>query len=215
MRPLFIFGTGGHAAEVLDLVDAINAVRPHWRVAGFLVDADLQAADEYLGYPVLGDLQYWQTHPDAALVIGVGNSQLRQRIVESARQLLPAPCFPGLVHPSAQVSARAKLGEGVQIAAQVVIQARASLADHVIVNIASSISHDCRVGEFATLAPGVRLAGNVTVAEHADLGVGALVIPGVQLGTASIVGAGSVVIRNVPAACTVAGNPAALIRKGG
>jgi len=38
-QALVILGTGGSAYDVLDIVEAINANRPTWRVAGFLDDA--------------------------------------------------------------------------------------------------------------------------------------------------------------------------------
>lgn len=211
MKPLVIYGTGGHAAEVLDLIDAINTIQPTWQVDGFLVDASFQDAPFYLGYPVLGDHGYLQTSPETAIVIALGNGQARQMIADKIRNLITSPFFPTLIHPEAIISSRATLGEGIQICAQSIIQARASIADHVIINVACSISHDCTIGPFATLAPGARLAGNVTVASHTSLGIGVVAIPGVHLGQGSIVGAGAVLIRDVPPASTVAGNPATRI----
>lgn len=211
MKRLVIYGTGGHAAEVLDLIDAINAVQPAWQVDGFLVDSSFRAAPFYLGYPVLGDHGYLQTCPETAIVIAMGNGQARQMIADKIRNLITSPFLPTLIHPEAIISSRATLGQGIQICAQSIIQARASIADHVIINVACSISHDCTIGPFATLAPGVRLAGNVTVASHANLGIGAVAIPGVHIGQGSIIGAGAVLIHDAPPACTVAGNPATRI----
>lgn len=215
MKSLFIYGAGGHAAEILDLIQSINAEKPTWQVEGFLVDAAFQSVPDYLGYPVMGDYHHLQTCANTAVVLAIGNGSARQLLVDSIRQHIDSPCFPTLIHPAALVSRRATLGQGIQIGAQTIIQARTRIADHVIVNVACSISHDCIIGEFSTLAPGVRLAGNVTVAGHVNLGIGAVAIPGVHLGHGSIVGAGSVVIRDVPAAVTVAGNPATLIRATG
>jgi acetyltransferase-like isoleucine patch superfamily enzyme len=45
------------------------------------------------------------------------------------------------------------------------------------------------------------------------IGAGAMILPGVTVGERSVVGAGSVVTRDVPALSVVAGNPARVIRK--
>jgi sugar O-acyltransferase (sialic acid O-acetyltransferase NeuD family) len=215
LKSLFIYGAGGHAAETLDLIQSINAVAPTWQVEGFLIDSAFQTAPDYLGCPVIGDYRHLKTCSNTAVVLAIGSGSTRRLLVDSIRQHMDFPCFPNLIHPGALVSRRATLGQGIQIGAQTVIQARTHIADHVIVNVACSISHDCIIDEFSTLAPGVRLAGNVTVASNVNLGIGAVAIPGVHLGQGSIVGAGSVVIRDVPAAVTVAGNPATLIRATG
>ena len=63
------------------------------------------------------------------------------------------------------------------------------------------------------LCPGVALAGNVTVDELVTIGIGSCVIQGRRIGSRSLVGAGSVVIRDVDASAKVAGNPAKVIQK--
>jgi maltose O-acetyltransferase len=45
------------------------------------------------------------------------------------------------------------------------------------------------------------------------IGGGAIILPGVTIGDGCIIGAGSVVLRNVPAGSLAAGNPARLIRR--
>lgn len=46
------------------------------------------------------------------------------------------------------------------------------------------------------------------------IGARSIVLPGVRIGDGSIVGSGSVVTKDVPPACIVAGNPARIIRQG-
>lgn len=53
----------------------------------------------------------------------------------------------------------------------------------------------------------------VRIEDGAWIGAGAIILPGVTIGIQSIVGAGSVVTRDVPDGCVVAGNPARVIKK--
>lgn len=55
--------------------------------------------------------------------------------------------------------------------------------------------------------------GKITVGRSAFIGVRAFVMPGVTIGDGAIVGACSVVTRNVEARSVVAGNPAVQLKK--
>ena len=51
------------------------------------------------------------------------------------------------------------------------------------------------------------------VRRGASIGSNATILGGVEIGERALVGAGSVVTRNVPAGATVAGNPAKIVKK--
>jgi len=53
---------------------------------------------------------------------------------------------------------------------------------------------------------------SVTIGRNVWIGGAALILPGITVGDNAIVGAGSVVTRDVPDGVTVAGNPARLLR---
>ncbi len=53
----------------------------------------------------------------------------------------------------------------------------------------------------------------VTIGDKVWIGFGSIVLPGVRIGEGAVVGAGSVVTRDVPAWTVVAGNPARVIRE--
>lgn len=61
-------------------------------------------------------------------------------------------------------------------------------------------------------ARGLEYAEPIALGDDVWLGGGAIVLPGVTIGDRAIVGAGSVVTRDVPADVVVAGNPARIIR---
>ena len=59
----------------------------------------------------------------------------------------------------------------------------------------------------------VETAKPITIGDDCWLGGGVIVLPGVTIGARSIIGAGSVVTRDIPADCVAAGNPCRVIRK--
>ena len=61
------------------------------------------------------------------------------------------------------------------------------------------------------LTRGVRL--HTRVGRNCFIGARSIILPGVSIGDGTIVGAGSIVVRDVPPACIVAGNPAQVIRE--
>jgi acetyltransferase-like isoleucine patch superfamily enzyme len=54
--------------------------------------------------------------------------------------------------------------------------------------------------------------GGATVRELARIGANCTILPGVTIGRNSLVGAGSVVVKDVPDNAVVAGNPAKVIK---
>ncbi len=60
----------------------------------------------------------------------------------------------------------------------------------------------------AERAAGVEFGKPVTIGSNVWIGGGAIILPGVNIGNDAIVGAGSVVTKDVAAGVTVAGNPA-------
>ncbi|HWK11115.1 MAG TPA: hypothetical protein VNR64_13740, partial [Vicinamibacterales bacterium] len=69
------------------------------------------------------------------------------------------------------------------------------------------------IGDFAHIAPGVHMGGEVAVGARAFVGIGAVVLPGIRIGADSIVGAGAIVTRDVAAGTTVVGCPAKAISR--
>ena len=54
----------------------------------------------------------------------------------------------------------------------------------------------------------------VRIGRYAWIGGGAIILPGISIGDDAVIGAGSIVTRDVPAGATVVGNPARIVSPG-
>lgn len=212
MKRLVIWGSGGHGREVLELVADLNQRRPTWEVCGWLDDQAARHGLEVAGLRVLGGVDWWQPGFDGEVIVAVGDSQARARIVERLA-MLTSLRYATLVHPSARLGRGVEVGEGAMIFAGVLTTVDARIGAHAIVNLGVSISHDCSVGDFATLGPGVRLAGAAQVGRGCNLGMQSSVLPGCEVGDFSIVGAGATVTRSLPSGVVAYGTPARVVRR--
>ena len=62
-------------------------------------------------------------------------------------------------------------------------------------------------------ASGLEMGYPITIGEDVWIGGGAIICPGVTIGDRSVIGAGSVVTKDVPADVFAAGNPCKIVRK--
>jgi sugar O-acyltransferase (sialic acid O-acetyltransferase NeuD family) len=159
------------------------------------------------GVPIVGPIERIAEQPRRPTVIAIGENTTRRRIAQ--RYDLP---WLTVVHPQALVEPSVRLGQGTVILARAVVQVDSSLGNHVIVNHAATVDHDCVVESHAHLAPGVHLAGGVTVGEGVLLGIGAVAIPGVRICAGTTVGAGAAVGHDLPEHVVAVGVPAEIIK---
>ena len=205
--PIVVFGASGHGRETALLIQSLIATGAPWRLLGYLDDDATIVGQTVGGLPVLGDASYLSDRDGTTdVALGIGKADARRRVVSRIRR--HAKAFPTLVHPSVPRFDRVQLGEGAQIHAGAILTTDIVIGAFAIVNRHADVSHDCRLDDYATLAPGVTLAGNVHVGSGADLGARATCIPGVRVGAWSIIGAGAVVTRDIADGVTAVGVPA-------
>jgi acetyltransferase-like isoleucine patch superfamily enzyme len=81
----------------------------------------------------------------------------------------------------------------------------------VLLGTKASIDHDGVMGDYASLAPGVTTGGGVTIGTMSAVLLGANVIHGITIGEHTVVGAGALVLRDVPDRVVAYGVPAKVV----
>ena len=209
LTPIVILGAGGNSLGILDAIEALNAIRPTYRVEGILDDIPENQGRVVLGAKVIGKIEEAPKLTGCKFVNGISSVASFRRIPEIVRRTGVAPeRFETVVHPRATVAASARVGAGTAILAGSVICPEAEIGSHVIILQNTTVNHHTRVGDCTTLSAGITILGYIEIGRNAFIGGGVTLAPMVKVGEGALVGAGSVVIRDVPAGKVHAGNPA-------
>jgi sugar O-acyltransferase (sialic acid O-acetyltransferase NeuD family) len=193
------------------LLDAWSGPTLH----GFVDDRGALHGTRILDLPVLGGGDWLESEAAEGLgvVVTIGDPAVRERVAE--RLAAKGVRFATLIHPTAVVTPWVQIGEGTVVLARCTFTADIRIGRHVVFNPGCSIAHDVVVEDYVYVSPGVDLAGRVTLERSCYLGTGATVIPGRRVGARSVVGAGAVVIQDVPSDVTAAGVPARVTSNSG
>lgn len=203
MASLLIIGAGGHGKVVADA--AIES--QEWSEIVFLDDA-WPARQENGSWHIHGKILQsaeWLQHCSHA-VVAMGNNRLRTEI--QATLIAQGFRMATVIHPSAQISRHAKIGQGSVVFANAVINVDAVIGDAAIINTAATVDHDCRLGNGVHIAPGAHLGGGVLVGDLSWVGIGSSVRHYLSIGTNTTIGAGAVVVSSIEDNITAVGSPA-------
>jgi len=202
MPRLAILGASGHGKVIADAA----LLGGKWDEVAFFDDAWPEIRNNGK-YAVVGDthaLLRGKSTTEAVVAIGDNRVRLCKQMELSKSGIQLAT----VIHPNATIAEDVSIGEGTVIFAGAVVNPDASIGSAVVLNTNSVVEHDCKLKDGSHLSPGVCLAGGVSVGFLSWVGIGASVKQQVTIGDKVTVGAGSVVISDIPDNQTVVGVPA-------
>ncbi|WP_119302992.1 NeuD/PglB/VioB family sugar acetyltransferase [Dongia deserti] len=201
-RLVVIMGAGRHGRNAADIFRWMN-----YPILGFLDDTK-ERGSKVVGVEVLGG--FTEAHdPEllrrAAIHVAIGNSNIRRALAEAVTAHGGALC--SAIHPTAVISPYAKLGDGLFIAPYVRLASQCTIGTGCILDPYCTIGGDSTLGPFSMLAAHCSLVAGSQVGAGSFLGTHVAVL-GVSIGAHSVVGAGSVVTRDLPDNIRAFGTPA-------
>ncbi len=204
---IILIGGGGHCKVVVSILRELNK----FEIIG-ISDVPEKLGERVLDVPIKftdGELRkiFDSGVRYAFITVGsVGNPRKRIELFQKAKSI--GFELPVIISKNAVVSSDAKIGEGTVIMPGVIINPGVRIGKNAIVNTGAIIEHDAFIDDHVHIAPGVTLSGNVRIGCCSHIGTGASVIQEVQIGNNVIVGAGAVVVKDIPDNVVAKGVPA-------
>lgn len=211
MSGILIVGASGHARLAIDAIEK----QGRYRIAG-LLDRYRAPGYECMGYRVIGaetDLPRLLNDGIDAVLIGIGDNSIRGQVAELLERLAPGVEFVTVVHPTAAIARGVTIGAGSLVLAGGVINAQSRLGRHTILGSRASLDHDSVMGDFASLGPNATTGGDVRIGDFSAVAMSATVLHGVSVGAHTVVGAGSLALKDVPSQVVAYGVPARVVRE--
>lgn len=210
-KKIVIWGASGHALVVVDIL-RLNA---EFEIVGFIDDVNPDSVgSNFCGLPILGGREQLSILPAQGadqILLAFGNCSARLHLAALART--HGFTLATALHPAATIARDVTIGAGSVVAAGAVINPGCRIGENVIVNTCASVDHQSVVSDGSHICPGVRLAGRVSIGKAAWVGIGSTVIDGVHVGDGAFVGAGSVVVKDIPDQMLAYGVPAKIIKR--
>ncbi|MFB6317640.1 acetyltransferase [Saccharicrinis sp. FJH54] len=196
---MILFGASGHSLVVKEIIESRG------EKVLFYMDDD-PAKFQYDGIEVKHE-NVQELAGNEPVIVSIGDNLLRYRVSQKLSCI-----FGKAIAPGSFISQDAMIAEGTVVFYNVAVQSKTTIGKHCILNNACSVDHECIIGDFVHIAPGVILCGAVKVGSMTMIGAGSTVIQGITIGSNVTIGAGSVIIKDVPDNAVVVGNPGRIIK---
>lgn len=206
MKHLYIIGARGCGREVYSLFTQCKDTMGDIECIGFLDDKKDALAD-FNGYPpIISSVENYQPRKDDVFICALGDPKWIKHYTQIIEN--KGGEFISLISPQAFIGKNSVIGKGCVIYRWSVISSDVEIGNHVYIGVFCDLGHDvkigncCHVGPYSFLGGGVELNEDVTVHPRVNI------LPHKKVCKGAILGASSVVIKNVPANTTVFGIPA-------
>lgn len=206
---MLIIGAKGFAKEVLEVVHQLNQLDNLVFYDDVNHDLPDLLYDRFRIVKNINDaIDYFQK-VDKKFTLGIGNPTVRKMLFDKFVGI--GGEFTSTISPRVSIGNFGnRIDSGCNIMTGTVITNDVTINIGCLINLNCTIGHDSYLGEFVELCPGVHISGNCRIGNYSFIGTNASVLPKLCIGSNVVVAAGSVVTKDVPDNCMVAGIPAVI-----
>lgn len=201
---LAIYCAGGLGKEVHNLAMYVNNCEHKWDKIIF-VD-DITEDKVYCGSPVYRFEEMKNYPHEFEFVIASGEPKARELLYKKIKST--GFKMGKLISCTAEILPGVTVGEGAIIYGATCLSADVTVEENVLIMGAVAVGHDAVIKAHSVVSFRVFIGGHTVVSECAFLGANALIKDRINIGVASIVSLGAVVLRSVKDRAIMVGNPA-------
>lgn len=207
MKNLLIIGARGYGVEVCNLAQLCVGFGQHWQIKGFLDD---QQTRTHLPYPIVSSVENYQPEQDDVFICALGDVKYKLKYIKIIQE--KGGNFINLISKNSQINSDFSNAKGLIIESYSIISSNVTLGDFVTVQGFVTLGHDAQVGAYSHLSTYSFMGGYAVIGDSVQLYTRATLIPHVRVGNNAVIGAASLVIKDVPGSVTVIGNPAKILQ---
>lgn len=212
LKQLLIIGARGWGREVYNAISKTKEVKSGDLIIKGFLDSKSDAFDGLRGCypPIICAPEDYEIQPDDVFFVAMGDPHWRKHYAEMIEN--KGGRFYTYISPDAHIVETAEIGDGSFISGWTCVSDNVTLGRHVVLHSFVIVGHNAVVKDFGTLLSYAFLGGETEMGECSEMNPKSMIVPHRRIGNNVIVGAASVVMRNIGDDVSVFGNPAVKLK---
>ena len=195
MQKIVIFWTGDLAQRIFYYLKNSED-----EVVAFSANKSNIESDKLLGLPVVGFENVEKEYPpeEFSMFIALAYSEMnkkRRKFFDEAKN--KGYELYSYIHPSTKIWDEFEMGENCFILAENIIQPFVKIGDNVLIGSNNLISHNTIIEDNCFLTSNITLGGHITIGANSFVGLSATINQRVKIGEECIIGAGTLITKDV------------------
>lgn len=208
---IYVLGIGHNSIAMIELAEDCG-----YEIAGLYHYNNERTGEVYFDFKIAGsteELLSKESLEGMNFLLTMGDNAIRTELYNKI--IAKGGNVPSLVHPTATVSKRSQIGNGVLVMPQSIVQADVTIGNNTIITLNSVVSHSTTIGNNCFISGNNLIGAYVNVEDNCWIGQACLIVSGTvnTVGHHSVLGAGSVLRNDMRPGCLYLGNPARLVKR--
>lgn len=185
-----------------------------YNVLGFFDDNNKIIGKQVNDLPVLGKINdlhaFIKKDLSISIFVVIGNNKVRVSLLEEYNKLNYKT--PSFIHHTTEIHSTVKFGKAVYILPRTNIMPLTIIEDFVMISMAVNIAHHVQIKKGCFLSQGSNIGASMILKPKVFMGIASTIMTSVKVvGENALIGAGAVIIKDVPKGVTVVGNPGRIL----